>query len=361
MLSPDASASDYRLVLDAPQSDRRPRNGAISVQGWALPSGAYDAVSVRVSNRAALKAKIGLARPDVRKAFPDRDTDGHSGFYCEFSSEGLISGVHSVTVQLIADGAVVGEEICSVLIDHRGSTNSAVTDDYRLVCDSPPESDIRPRSGSIAVRGWALPTDVYDRITVQISGNDQADAKIGLARPDVMNALPDLDTDGHSGFHGDVSSEGLKSGIHFVTVRMMAKGLVVRHLTRSLLIVNELPAERYKRWIATVERSADMTIGLKLGAFHFRPLISIAVHSANTDPVLAQAMLRSVIAQQYSNWELCIVGDCDSAPHIRKVLSAATLSDARIKVRYSERPAADFAGGQYVLSWTPATYFDLSR
>jgi O-antigen biosynthesis protein len=53
------------------------------------------------------------------------------------------------------------------------------------------------------------------------------------------------------------------------------------------------------------------------------------------DPPAAvlRAMLRSVAAQSFDDWEHCLVDDCSTAPHVREILGDAARADERIRVR----------------------------
>jgi O-antigen biosynthesis protein len=51
--------------------------------------------------------------------------------------------------------------------------------------------------------------------------------------------------------------------------------------------------------------------------------------------VLAK-MLSSVRAQTFGDWELCLVDDASSAPHVRPMLEQAELDDPRIRVLFRE-------------------------
>jgi GT2 family glycosyltransferase len=50
-----------------------------------------------------------------------------------------------------------------------------------------------------------------------------------------------------------------------------------------------------------------------------------------------EAMLRSVRRQGYEDWEHCLVDDCSTAPHVRKILDAAATRDPRVRVTHRTR------------------------
>jgi glycosyltransferase involved in cell wall biosynthesis len=56
----------------------------------------------------------------------------------------------------------------------------------------------------------------------------------------------------------------------------------------------------------------------------------------NTEAKLLKAAIDSVINQIYENWELCIVDDASTEPHIREILESYAVEDKRIKIKYRE-------------------------
>ena len=60
--------------------------------------------------------------------------------------------------------------------------------------------------------------------------------------------------------------------------------------------------------------------------------ISIILPTYNTPAHLLKATLASVQKQLYPNWELCIVDDCSTQPHVRTLLQNLANSDPRVKV-----------------------------
>lgn len=107
------------LVCDEPKpGDRKPRSGVITVRGWCLCEGGVDAVQVEVPGLPLLQAAPNVPRPDVKKAHPDLDQTGRSGFAIEFDSLLLANGPHRIAVRLLSEGAPVRQATTSILIDH---------------------------------------------------------------------------------------------------------------------------------------------------------------------------------------------------------------------------------------------------
>src|SRR5205085_2686299 len=87
------------------------------------------------------------------------------------------------------------------------------------------------------------------------------------------------------------------------------------------------------------------------------PKISIVVPTYETPKGYLRAMLRSVQAQTYRNWELCIADGASQSSWVRDILSDFRNQDTRIKVTFLERNAGiagntqaalDMATGEYV-------------
>ncbi len=91
--------------------------------------------------------------------------------------------------------------------------------------------------------------------------------------------------------------------------------------------------------------------------FSRRPLVSFITPVYNTPEPYLRAMIDSVLAQTYPNWELCIADDASTSPGVRRVLEEYRAKDARIKVAWRERnghisaasnTALELARGEYV-------------
>jgi GT2 family glycosyltransferase/glycosyltransferase involved in cell wall biosynthesis len=93
-------------------------------------------------------------------------------------------------------------------------------------------------------------------------------------------------------------------------------------------------SEQYARWIAENESNAKQLAQQQrqVDALPYRPLISIVTPIYRPEVEHVQAVIHSVQAQTYPDWELCIVNGSPEIPHLRGLLEAATTQDDRIKV-----------------------------
>jgi len=87
------------------------------------------------------------------------------------------------------------------------------------------------------------------------------------------------------------------------------------------------------------------------------PRFSVVTPVYNTPAEVLWAMLESVHTQTYGDWELCLVDDASSEPHVRGMLERAEREDPRVRVRFREEnggivaasnDALEMAQGEFV-------------
>jgi O-antigen biosynthesis protein len=84
------------------------------------------------------------------------------------------------------------------------------------------------------------------------------------------------------------------------------------------------PDESWRNALPLIERH--------ITGFVQRPVIAIAMPVYNPHPPYLEAAIKSVQAQIYSYWELCIANDASTDPEIANILDRYAAHDARIKV-----------------------------
>jgi GT2 family glycosyltransferase len=113
----------------------------------------------------------------------------------------------------------------------------------------------------------------------------------------------------------------------------------------------------YDLWIKFHEPHSAELERQRQFAFPYKPTLSVVVPTYNTPTKFLVAMINSVLAQTYSNWELCIADGSNADHPCRKVLHYFSLKDPRIKVRFLEanlgiagnsNAALALATGEYV-------------
>jgi O-antigen biosynthesis protein len=229
-----------------------------------------------------------------------------------------------------------------------------------FVCDEPSAEDKRPRNRTLVVRGWALAEERLEYVEVAIPGLSPQALAIGTPRPDVKHNFPDLDKSGRCGFSATIDTQALPNGRHSAHLRLIGNGKVLREIETGFLIDHTVGyASDYDEWIAEFEAPAHEVLLLKLAQIQYEPLISILMPVFNTEPDELSAAIESVIAQKYSNWELCMTDDGSTRSEIRGILSAAAAHCDKIKVFYSEEQRGIAAGLNAALAMASGEYIAL--
>lgn len=100
-----------------------------------------------------------------------------------------------------------------------------------------------------------------------------------------------------------------------------------RHLTEAT------PPGEYRRWIARWEPNPADLAKQRTYKFTRSPKVSVVVPVFNPPAKYLEAMIQSVRAQTYADWELCLA-DASTADHVRPILDRAAAGDPRIRVQY---------------------------
>src|SRR5262249_9546296 len=68
--------------------------------------------------------------------------------------------------------------------------------------------------------------------------------------------------------------------------------------------------------------------------FAITPVISVVCPVYDTDEIWLRKAIESVRAQIYPYWELCLVNDGSTKPHVKAVLDEYALSEQRVRVKH---------------------------
>lgn len=93
----------------------------------------------------------------------------------------------------------------------------------------------------------------------------------------------------------------------------------------------------YRDWVCyydTLSEEDRTVFRAAIEAFPTRPLISIVMPVYNTELAWLERAIRSVRAQLYPDWELCISDDASPNPEVRRLLQAQAAGDPRIRAAY---------------------------
>jgi glycosyltransferase involved in cell wall biosynthesis len=121
-------------------------------------------------------------------------------------------------------------------------------------------------------------------------------------------------------------------------------------------------AIQYSEWISSIEIPGQpdcSAIKTMLKSFRDGWTISIVMPTYNTEKVFLQRAIESVLAQSYSNWELCIADDASSEPHVRPLLEEYAQRDTRIKVTFRQQNGHISAASNSALALATGKYVAL--
>lgn len=110
-------------------------------------------------------------------------------------------------------------------------------------------------------------------------------------------------------------------------LRLRARGMIARALAHR--------AETgYAAWIARFDRltaAERARIGAEIAGWAAPPLISVLMPVHDPEPRVLEAAIRSVRAQLYPVWELCIADDASTDPRIPKLIARHAAEEPRIR------------------------------
>ena len=135
------------------------------------------------------------------------------------------------------------------------------------------------------------------------------------------------------------TSEGFKPLIKKCTTRIKWR---VKYNTPVVLpSQTELPDinAQYRVWLEQHKLTPEKIDAMvkEQQEFAYKPKITIVTPVYNIDEKWLRKAIESVRSQIYPNWELCIVNDGSTKPHIKAILDEYRQLDNRIKVKHLEK------------------------
>jgi len=117
----------------------------------------------------------------------------------------------------------------------------------------------------------------------------------------------------------------------------------------------------YNNYLKETEITSSDLDGMKaeIKTFEYLPLISIITPVYNVDGIWLEKAVGSVIGQVYKNWELCLVDDASTKPHIREMLEECRKKDSRIKVKSLEKNQGISGASNEALALASGDYIGL--
>ena len=199
--------------------------GLLTLTGWAIDSQMHapvGSVKILIDGQPVGYATLNVSRPDVANYFGDaRYTN--SGITYSGGIGGLAVGTHTASVIAYDSGGqsvTAPTQSFSVVADTSGAGGV-----FDTVANSTNQTAVIPMGGTIAATGWAGETanttacaSTISRVDILLDGNYLGQAKLGIARTDVVSAYQNSSCL-NSGwkFTGTVSN--VDPGLHVFTAR----------------------------------------------------------------------------------------------------------------------------------------------
>lgn len=93
----------------------------------------------------------------------------------------------------------------------------------------------------------------------------------------------------------------------------------------------------YRDLIQHTEQYNANLVKAEIDSLAYKPVISLLVPVYNVDAQWLMKCVDSVKNQYYPHWQLCLVDDCSTAPHVRPLLQQLERSDPRINIVLREK------------------------
>jgi GT2 family glycosyltransferase/SAM-dependent methyltransferase len=99
------------------------------------------------------------------------------------------------------------------------------------------------------------------------------------------------------------------------------------------------PGMRYQIWLRRHQPGRQDLARMKTAvkAFACAPVISVLTPVYDTDEVWLRKAIESVRAQIYPHWELCLVNDGSTRPHVKAILDEYAAAEPRVRVEHLSR------------------------
>lgn len=197
-------------------------SGFVRVKGFALDGNLVSNIDLFIDgtddvNRVTTPggANINLPRPDVIQFFPAfAGTAGNApGFEMSFRASNYSNGNHRLFIRVTdVTGCCYFLAARTVRIDN--TRNQAPFGDVNFPRpDSPVQSN-----GVLEVTGWALDDRRVDHVEIYVDGLQERQAVMGISRPDIAAAYPDVTGALLSGYIMNLDSTRMYNGVHTITV-----------------------------------------------------------------------------------------------------------------------------------------------
>ncbi len=125
----------------------------------------------------------------------------------------------------------------------------------------------------------------------------------------------------------------LRKMVHRIRMALGGQGILLKAPPQD---VTQNLSGQYQLWLQRHELTPKDVARMRAAVeiFPYTPLISIVTRVYDADETYLRNAIESVRAQIYPHWELCLVNDASTKPHVRPILDEYAAVDRRIKVEH---------------------------
>ncbi|HET7092557.1 MAG TPA: hypothetical protein VFI22_03740, partial [Thermomicrobiales bacterium] len=193
----------------------------IVVGGWALaPAGVERVEAIFAGGEPVRLAFPSPEAPaDMRARYPGYPDAADCGFAGVVPVNGATDERTTLAIRVTGRDGLSAELPVPIEIDRDALANGRLL----ALVDRPipPPGRAVVDEGHLGVRGWALSSAGIDRVEAIVGGEARGRLRLGMLRPDVPRAYPDIPGVEHCGFVGLIPVTDLAPGVHRVLIRVI--------------------------------------------------------------------------------------------------------------------------------------------
>lgn len=199
-----------QTIIDEPVEQEKV-SGKQKIRGGALAEDGIEEIQVLVDGVPQGKAKLGISRLDLYRAYPQYNNK-KSGYEYSLNTKLLAQGSHTITLQVKTKAGDIQK------VDRKIEVTRTLPIRSKLESIKNGMNVMFEQN----ITGWALSEDGIDRVEIFIDGKYHGKASYGLARSDVYRTYPQY-KNSRSGYEYKLDTETLSAGVHTVSVHYVTK------------------------------------------------------------------------------------------------------------------------------------------
>jgi ADP-heptose:LPS heptosyltransferase/GT2 family glycosyltransferase len=287
-------------------------SGEVTLTGWALPPAQVRDVMALRGRKTLAVATLGLARPDIARAFPQIAQSGQSGFRCSFTPNPEMQAGDQVTLRLRAtDGEILTLDTTLDLArapapaPRKASAALFGGASTRVEIDKPVlagDGALVPVRGALTISGWAVAAAGIAEVIVLCDGEKLAGAYVGMRREDIARAYPDCIDSLRAGYALVLPPGAMPDGTHQCTVLASSRDGETQSRSFSVTVESAGDTRQSDAPRLSMPRAEQVFARAVLAGRACHPVFSIAIQDGGD----LRATLASLSRQAYDEFSILL-------------------------------------------------------